>query len=484
MNKIIFILFFITSNFIFGKSSESSRENTDSPMPPGILYVDTTTDTWNAVKFYWGASTTPGVTYKIYYQRKIAGSPLNFVQLGNVLTVTLTANQLVMPMNYNVYVVAVSAGVESNTSNVIFYATPPTTPQNFIVTQLSNTSVKLAWDVSSDDVYGYFVYDNEVIPYFVVGRTNNTFTLPGLVAGSTHSFAVEAMDSRMNSSFTSFDGKTYCIPTGTAASNSAINNVTVGSSTNTTPSGGAFYDDNTQDFSVNDFEIYKNSVKNVMSVTIAPTDSSIGNGSDSNLNTKVYAYIDYNQNGIFEISELVNFGSMSVKPRSINVPLTFVSNPFITPSTSLTGNTTVRIIVQRNNSSSPTINPCAIDGTGEVEDYLMYIGAGWNRMSEPKPTKPSNKATITLSGGKASEVQSIDDTIKLYPNPVLGDIMNITAVNNNTPYRIINMLGQEVGTGKVENGTITVAKLSQGTYSIELVHKDQRIVKRFIKQLK
>ena len=93
---------------------------------------------------------------------------------------------------------------------------------------------------------------------------------------------------------------------------------------------------------------------------------------------------------------------------------------------------------------------------------------------------------LSRSSNGAAPKQSIliehSETVDLYPNPVLGDIMNITAVNNNTPYRIINMLGQEVGTGKVENGTISVAKLNQGAYSIELVHKDQRIVKRFIKQ--
>lgn len=483
MKKIIFILFIITSNLIFGKSIVSSRENTNSPMPPGNLYVDRTTDTWNSVKFYWNASQTTGVTYKIYYQRKIAGSPLNFIQLGNVLTVTLTAKQLKLPMNYNVYVVAVSAGVESTASNIILYDSPPDTPKNFIVTQLSSSSVKLSWDASpdSDDVYGYFVYDNEVIPYFVDGRTNSTLTLTGLVAGSTHSFAVEAMDSYMNSSFTAFDKLTYCKPTGEESSGTYITNVSLGSSSHSTSYNKQPYNDHTQDFSVNDFEIYKNSTKNVMNVTIGALNTATGSEGDCNCYTSVKAYIDYNHNGDFEESEGITFPTLTTKTRSINAPLTFVSNEFVTPSDAKTGNTTVRIILQTNNVLL-YVHPCAIRAVGEVEDYLMYIGAGWNRMAEPKTTKQSNKATITLSGSKTVEVQSIDDVIKIYPNPVLGDIINITAVEENTPYRIINMQGQEVGAGTVKNGIISVTKLSQGTYSVELVHKGQRIVKRFIKQ--
>ena len=70
----------------------------------------------------------------------------------------------------------------------------------------------------------------------------------------------------------------------------------------------------------------------------------------------------------------------------------------------------------------------------------------------------------------------------LYPNPVSGDFMNISLVEDNTPYRIINMLGQEVGGGNVKNGSISVAKLNTGNYFIEINNKDQRIVKRFIKQ--
>jgi Secretion system C-terminal sorting domain len=72
--------------------------------------------------------------------------------------------------------------------------------------------------------------------------------------------------------------------------------------------------------------------------------------------------------------------------------------------------------------------------------------------------------------------------LTIYPNPVSGDFMNITAIDNNTPYAIYNTLGQEVNTGKVNNGTINVANLSNGTYLLQLQVNDQRIVKRFIKQ--
>ncbi len=95
-----------------------------------------------------------------------------------------------------------------------------------------------------------------------------------------------------------------------------------------------------------------------------------------------------------------------------------------------------------------------------------------------------------VSTAKASDEQTFSKvdlianniSLALYPNPVSGDYMNITAVADKTPYKIINLLGQEVASGKIDNGLISVVKITAGTYTIEFENNNERIVKRFIKQ--
>jgi hypothetical protein len=63
-----------------------------------------------------------------------------------------------------------------------------------------------------------------------------------------------------------------------------------------------------------------------------------------------------------------------------------------------------------------------------------------------------------------------------------GDLLNVTNIANNTPFRIVNLLGQEVANGKINNGTILVSNIAIGTYILEVTSEGQTVIKRFIKQ--
>ena len=90
--------------------------------------------------------------------------------------------------------------------------------------------------------------------------------------------------------------------------------------------------------------------------------------------------------------------------------------------------------------------------------------------------------TVNISSvAKGTEAEISDAQISIYPNPVSGDILNITAVENNTTYRIINMLGQEIEKGVVNSGAVSVATLKTGTYLLEITANATTFVKRFIK---
>ncbi|WP_293890183.1 T9SS type A sorting domain-containing protein [Flavobacterium sp.] len=71
--------------------------------------------------------------------------------------------------------------------------------------------------------------------------------------------------------------------------------------------------------------------------------------------------------------------------------------------------------------------------------------------------------------------------MRLYPNPVKGDVLNISD-SENASYRIINTLGQQVAKGTVQNGVIAVSGLTSNLYMLELEVNGQTVVKRFIKE--
>jgi len=77
--------------------------------------------------------------------------------------------------------------------------TPPTTPTNLRVTSLTQTSVTLAWDPSTDNSsFSYSV--NKDGQGFTVPQTQTSFTIDWLSAGRTYTFYVTAVDGSLNTS--------------------------------------------------------------------------------------------------------------------------------------------------------------------------------------------------------------------------------------------------------------------------------------------
>jgi len=69
----------------------------------------------------------------------------------------------------------------------------------------------------------------------------------------------------------------------------------------------------------------------------------------------------------------------------------------------------------------------------------------------------------------------------MYPNPAKGDVLNISSADNSN-YRIISILGQEIAKGKIENGIISISNITTGIYLLEISTNGKPIIKRFIKQ--
>jgi len=104
---------------------------------------------------------------------------------------------------------------------------------------------------------------------------------------------------------------------------------------------------------------------------------------------------------------------------------------------------------------------CAAFSFGQVEDYTINISLT-ARMDETA----SNNAIA----------------FNLYPNPVNGDVLNISNLVTASEYAIFNMMGQQVGKGKIENDSVNVSSLTSGTYLIQVSNENGATSKRFIKQ--
>ena len=78
---------------------------------------------------------------------------------------------------------------------------------------------------------------------------------------------------------------------------------------------------------------------------------------------------------------------------------------------------------------------------------------------------------------------SFEKDFLLYPNPVKGNILNIKlkeAIDVN--YRILNISGQTVASGRMINDQINVESLKSGVYFVEINDGDEVMTKRFIRE--
>ncbi|MBI3235414.1 MAG: T9SS type A sorting domain-containing protein [Bacteroidetes bacterium] len=145
----------------------------------------------------------------------------------------------------------------------------------------------------------------------------------------------------------------------------------------------------------------------------------INSGNYFTCNAKVY--IDYNQDGQFDNSEVV-FSRQSVNPATLaygNV----MKDSVLIPSTAEDGVTRLRVVLTETGVAA-NVTPCGSYNWGETEDYLVYIRvpvcnttptAGM-AVSSLSPVCPATPFTLSLQGntygkGQTYQWQSSTDTI-------------------------------------------------------------------------
>ena len=305
----------------------------------------------------------------------------------------------------------------------------------------TQTTTNLSWTTATDNVgvTGYEVYRGTTLLATITGTS---YAVTGLTASTTYSFSVKAKDAAGNSATsnvanvttTAISAVTYCASTSSNTNDERIGKVVFGTINNTS-TGTAGYENFTS--------VSTNIVPGTAySISITPTWT-------STIYNEGYAvWIDYNKNGLFtDAGELV-----FSKTASQTTPAT---GSITIPAGTTLGSTRMRVSMKYN--AIPTA--CETLNYGQVEDY-----------------------TVNISGTAKLVAPKTNLTFSIYPNPVSGEILNISNIEKISTYRIINMLGQELTKGVIENESVSVGFLNSGTYMIEISNEDGTNTKRFIKK--
>ena len=166
------------------------------PAPPTGLVA--TPMSSSAIAISWNAST--GATGYYVYQN---GVWLRFSGAGTSYTdVNLAANTTFSytVFAYNTYGVSGSSqAVQAKTLPPMQDTTPPTVPPGLHSLSVTETSITIGWNPSTDNVgiYGYKVYRNGV---YIGLRTDTSFEDTGLAPNTSYSYQVSAVDTAQNES--------------------------------------------------------------------------------------------------------------------------------------------------------------------------------------------------------------------------------------------------------------------------------------------
>lgn len=368
----------------------------------------------------------------------LAGTPNDGSQAVTIPNANTTTGRIMVKGSNHIFFDVNNANISVNAGSGTPDTVAPTAP-TLAASGTTSTTTNLSWSGATDNVgvTGYDVYQGTSL----IGSTaSTTYTVTGLTPSTTYSFSVKAKDAAGNASVssntvsvTTLSGGTvtYCSSSASNTADERIGNVTFGSINNTS-TGTAGYENFTS--------VSTNVTRgNAYTISITPVWT-------STKYSEAYAvYIDYNGDGDFTDS-----GELAwTKAGSTTSPVT---GSITIPSTATVGSTRMRVMMKY--SSIPT-SSCEAFTYGQVEDYTLNI----------------------VSSGKG-DIQNTKDLItdvKLYPNPV-RDILYISNTASED-YKIFDMGGKLIDSGKLQRGSVNVSNLIKGAYMIQIGEYSKRFIK-------
>ncbi len=326
----------------------------------------------------------------------------------------------------------------------------PTDPSNLSASNITQTTLTLCWTASTDNigVDKYNIYKDGAL-YGYVDGTANCANLSGLTPGATYDFYVTAVDAASNESGQSNTitvtmlpaAASYCDAKGSNTNYEWIDRFKFNTIDKTSGANGGYADFTSISTTVSKGSSY--------SVYIYPGFAS------STYNEGYAVWIDLNQDGDFaDANELVYSHSQTSSS---------VSGTITIPSTALTGNTRMRVMMSYN--ADPT-DPCSNFTYGEVEDYTVSIS--------------SSKAQTEIN---SSQVEII--TLDLYPNPVSSVLtIEVPELQTKADMFIYSSTGALISRTPISSDRvrIDVSDLAAGIYNIKIIDGQNVYNGNFIKR--
>ncbi|MFP4555504.1 MAG: GEVED domain-containing protein [Bacteroidales bacterium] len=330
--------------------------------------------------------------------------------------------------------------------------TPPAAPTGLSASDITTNSATLSWDASADATS----YD---VQFRQEGGAWNTSNVSGtsanandLDAATVYEWQVRANNANGSSEYSSIETFTtlnstvsYCDSKGNNSSYEWIERVKFDEIDNVSGDNNGYADFTSQTATVARGETL-------------PINFQVGFSGSSY--TEYWAvWIDFNQNGEFETSERVAFGSSS----SDNL----LSEDVSIPADANLGTTRMRVSMKYNAEQTP----CETFTYGEVEDYTINV--------------VQSKVTTTIEEPFAETLDSeAGEIYNIYPNPV-KDRLNISleGISGDVSLRIYDLQGRLVMKQMLKSvdSHINVSNLSKGVYIISIDEEKMPINKRFVK---
>ncbi len=471
--------------YIFKINDPGGSTDTEAPTTPTNLSASNTT--YNSTDLLWDASTDNiGVTgYDVYQDGAF---------VTNVLGAAYQATGLSSNTTYAFYVIARdAAGNSSSVSNTVNVTTDifidieaPTAPTGLLASNTTDSSTDLSWNASSDNigVTGYDVYQDGA---FVMNVSGTSYQVSDLSESTTYAFYVIARDAAGNlSSLSSTINETT---TATPTCSDGIQNgdetgVDCGGSTcepcppgNVVLHQGYFETgwDNWADGG-SDCALYSGSRSYEGSYSIRLRDNS-GTASAMTLsNIDVSPYSQVEVDFYFYVYSMENNEDFWLRYYN-GTSWTTVSS--YTSGIDMNNNTFYNATVTLDSNQYSFVSNAGFrfqNDASAKNDYIYVDQVTITGINGAAARNQGDKLTIV---GKLYPVLS---NIKLFPNPVNGNILNIELLEEKLfTYKVFNVAGQIILKGN-SKGSINVQELNSGMYYIEINTLDEVITKKFIKQ--
>ncbi|MGE8524734.1 reprolysin-like metallopeptidase [Chryseobacterium rhizosphaerae] len=379
-------------------------------------------------------STNSGTTWTTL----LAGTPNDGSQAVTIPNASTSTGRIMVKGANHIFFDVNNANITVNAGSGTPDTVAPTAP-TLAASGTTSTTTNLSWSGATDNVgvTGYDVYQGASL---IGSSASTTYTVTGLTPSTTYSFSVKAKDAAGNASVssntvsvTTLGGGTvtYCSSSASNTADERIGNVKFGTINNTSTGTAGYENFTSVSTNVTRGSAYTISVTPVWTSTVY---------------SEAYAvYIDYNGDGDFTDSGELAWS----KAGSTTTPVT---GSITIPATATLGSTRMRVMMKY--SSIPT-SSCEAYTYGQVEDYTLNI--------------------VSSGKGELSNTKDLITDIKLYPNPV-RDILYVSNTASED-YKIFDMGGKLVDSGKLQRGSVNVGNLIKGAYTIQVGESSKRFIK-------